>query len=140
MIFNTLRKLIIAVCVLLFAQYWLGMVANLFITIPFDSPLNFFNYFDGVEVLAHIMNGILILGLALVIIVFSYKTGDSLLHWLSTLSLAFVTLAVVMGFVFMLRGQEDSFSMAMAMSFIFIYTTYFSELILLWRIRIPDKI
>ena len=47
--------------VLLFIQYWLGMVINLFAMIPDNSPLNFLSYTGGFEVLAHIDNGFLIL-------------------------------------------------------------------------------
>ena len=59
--YDTLKKLIIIVGVLLFIQYWLGMVINLFTTIPINSPLNFLGYSGGLEVLAHILNGFLIL-------------------------------------------------------------------------------
>ena len=40
---ETLKKLIIVVGILLFIQYWLGMVINLFASIS-NNPLNFLSY------------------------------------------------------------------------------------------------
>ena len=62
------KKLITISIVLLFIQFWLGMSLNLFVDIPRDTFLNFFGYSGGIEVLAHIVNGFLILAVSLAIL------------------------------------------------------------------------
>jgi glucan phosphoethanolaminetransferase (alkaline phosphatase superfamily) len=90
--------------------------------------LDFFSYSGGVEVLAHIVNGFLVIAFALLIIASSIRLKDSFISKLSLLAIVFVVSAIITGFLYVLGGQNDSFSIAMAMSFIFVYTVYFSEL------------
>ena len=125
--YDTLKKLIIIVGVLLFIQYWLGMVINLFTTIPINSPLNFLGYSGGLEVLAHILNGFLILAVSFLIIIYSIKITRSFLSKLSLLASLFVVSGITMGLIFTLGGLNNSFSIAMAMIFISTYSLYFYE-------------
>ncbi|MGZ4847250.1 MAG: hypothetical protein ACXV7G_11195 [Halobacteriota archaeon] len=120
-----LRVLITVIGVLFFLQYWLGMGVNLFATIPKDTPLAFFSYADGGEVLAHIVNGTLILIIALAIVAISITLGNRILPRLSLLALVFVAAAVAAGWQFTVRGQDPISSITMAMSFIAAYTVYF---------------
>jgi hypothetical protein len=125
--YNTLKKWIIIVGVLLFIQYWLGMVINLFAMLPNTSGLNFSSYSGGFEVLAHIGNAFLILIISSIIILYSLKLTQSLFSKLSILATLFIVSAILTGFVFILGGLGNSFSIAMAMIFISTYSLYFYE-------------
>lgn len=135
--FKTFKILITVAGILLFIQYGLGMVINLFAEIPAETPLDFLGYFGGVEVLVHIINGILILVVGLVILAYSIKI-NSLFSWLSLISVVFVAFAVIFGVIFITGGMNDSFSIAMAMSFISIYTLYFYEFYLTGKGENPN--
>ena len=116
------KKLITVVIALLFIQFWLGMSLNLFVDIPRGIFLNFFSYSGGIEVLAHIINGLLILGVSLAIL----RQKSDRLSFLGTLSVA---AAIVAGIVYILNTYEvPPYSIAMAMSFITAYTIFFYEL------------
>ena len=118
----TYKKLITFVIALLFIQFWLGMSLNIFVDIPRDTFLNFFSYYGGIEVLAHIVNGFLILAVSLAIL--RQKVAR-----LSFLAILFVAAAIVAGFVYILNTYDiPYYSMAMAMSFIIAYTVFFYEL------------
>ncbi len=125
--YKTLQKWIIVVGLLLFIQYWLGMVINLFTTIPNNSPLAFISYSGGFEVLAHIINGFLILIISLIIILYSIKLTKSYFSKLSLLGTLFVISGIIMGLIFILGGMNNSFSIAMAMIFITTFSLYFYE-------------
>ena len=84
-------------------------------------------------------NGILILVVSLAILTHVLRQKRSLLTKLSLLATALVAIAVAGGLIFLLRSPDDSLSMAMAMSFIFIYTIAFYELYLIGRIEAPRK-
>lgn len=125
--FKTLKKWIIIVGVLLFVQYWLGMVINLFAMIPSNSSLAFLSYSGGFEVFAHIINGFLILIISIIIIYYSTKLTNSYFSKFSLLGTLFVISGIIMGLIFILGGMNNSFSIAMAMIFITTYSLYFYE-------------
>lgn len=129
----TLKKMIITIGVLLFIQYWLGMVINLFIDIPKIDPVNFLVYSGGLEVLAHILNGVLILFMSVLIAYYSVKLTNSIFSKLSTFGILFVVSAIAAGVLFILEGMDNSFSIAMAMIFISIYSLYFYEFYLIGK-------
>ena len=134
--FKTLKNWIIVVGILLFIQYWLGMVINLFANISKTNPLNFLIYSGGFELLVHIINGFLILVVSLIIILYCIKLTNSLFSKLSILAMLFIISALNMGFVFILEGMNNSFSITMAMIFISTYTLYFYEFYLVSKVRI----
>jgi hypothetical protein len=108
--------------ILLFIQFWLGMSKNLFIMVPLSMPFNFLSYSGGVEVLAHVVNGVLVLAFAIFVLGFGVKLKISIMSKLSALGIVFVMLAIVNGFLFTFSGQNDGFSAGMAMSFLSVYT------------------
>ena len=119
--------------VLLFIQFWLGMSINLSVKLPLYTALSFSSYSGGTEVLAHIINGILILGVAGVILSYGYRLKRPHISALSAPGAVFAVVAVATGATFALRGQDDSLSLTMAMSFIIIYTIYLSQFYLSQR-------
>ena len=130
-----LFRLFIVEIALLFAQFWMGMTNILFIIVPLNAPFNFFGYAGGLGVLAHVVNGSLILAIGLLIIYFSYKTKDKLVFRLSVLAIAFAVSAIANGTLFLeiflippLRQVDDYFSMAMAMSFLSLFTVFFTSI------------
>ena len=125
--FKFFRILVSVEIVLLFVQFWLGMSINLFIKLPLYTALNFSSYSGGIEVLVHIINGILILSIAGIIMSYSYRLKRNDVFWLAAPGAVFAFIAIATGATFALRGQDDSLSMTMAMSFIIIYTIYLSQ-------------
>ena len=135
MSFGILRKLIIIQLFLLFVQFSIGMWNNLFALIPLNGPFKFFIYSGGIEVLAHITNGALVLAVGFAIVWFSFKTKISLASILSILAVAFTVSAIGNGTVFLeifstpsFYNIDNYFSMAMAISFLLVFTALFSEL------------
>jgi hypothetical protein len=135
--YGILRKLFVTEIALLFVQFGIGMSGNLFVIIPINGSFDFFGYSGGIDVLAHMVNGFLILLFAFLIIWYSYKAKNPLILRLSMLAVALTLTAIVCGIVFLesfsfpsLYNVGNDFSMAMAMSFLFIFAIFFSELYL----------
>lgn len=126
---RTVRELIAVVGILLFTEYLIGMGINLFVTIPQQTAFSFFGYTGGVEVLAHIAIGIVIVIVALAILASSIKLNNAFLSTLSLLALALIVGAVGDGALFMLLGLQNTYSMAMAMSFVLALIVYLFEVI-----------
>jgi len=133
--YGILRKLFVIEIALLFAQFWMGMSNNLFINIPLNAPFNFFGYAGGIEVLAHIVNGSLILFLGFTIIWYSYQIKNPIILKLSVLAVVFTIIAIANGIVFLeifsvpiLYNIDNYFSIAMAMCFLSVFTVFFSEM------------
>ena len=66
--YGTVRKLIAVAVILLFIEYLIGVEINLFVAIPQQTAFSFFGYTGGVEVLAHMTTGIMIVIVALAIL------------------------------------------------------------------------
>lgn len=135
-----LTKLFVVAIVLLFVQFTMGMINNLFIVVPINAPFNFFGYSGGLEVLAHVINGALILAVASSIIYFSYRTHDKTVLKLSVLGVVFALSAVINGTLFLeiflipaYHNIDQYFSLAMAMSFISVFAVLFTTLYLVNR-------
>lgn len=134
---DNLRKLIIIDIFLLFVQFGLGMWNNLFAIVPLKAPFSFFSYIGtgGLDVLAHTINGWLILVFTGLIVWFSYKTENSLVLKLSALAIVFTISAIVNGTIFLeifsvpsLYSIGNYFSFAMALSFISVFAVSFTEI------------
>lgn len=136
--YNTAKNLLGVLGVLLFVQFWLGMVINLFVNVPDSTPLSFLSYSGGLYVLGHISNGILILIVSFILLPYSIKLTGSNFSRLSIIGSAFIVAAIILGFTFILGGMNDSFSIAMAMTFLSIYTVYFLEFYLVGRAEVAD--
>jgi hypothetical protein len=143
--YGVLRKLFVIEIVLLFAQFWMGMSSNLFINIPLNAPFDFFGYADGLEVLAHIVNGSLILFLGFTIIWYSYQTKNPMILKMSVLAVVFTIIAITSGVVFLkifsvpsLYNSDNYFSIAMAMCFLSVFTVFFSEIYVTEKAQKPQ--
>lgn len=124
--FYLFRVLVTVEIVLLFTQFWLGLSVNLFAIIPVFTPFSFSNYVGGTEVLAHIINGLLILALAGFILSYGYRLTKSV-SWLLVLSIVFVITALTAGFNFfnyLLEEQTPFLSMTMAVSFLMSFASF----------------
>ena len=95
-------------------------------TISNSTPFDFLSYDEGVILLAHILNAFLILIIGSYIAYIISRDGGKWPNIQSLLTGIFVVVALIAGFVFVLAGQDDSFSMTMAMSFISVFTVYFA--------------
>jgi len=143
MALSLLSKLIIIELFCLFVQFGFGMISNLFADIPLGAPFNFLVYADGLAVLAHIVNGSIILFLGSAIMWFSYKAKNPLTLKLSAFAVVFTISAIANGILFLviflipaLYNVDNYFSLAMALSFIAVFTILFSEL---YVIKKTDK-
>ena len=133
--YGILRKLFVIEIALLFAQFWMGMSTNLFIYIPLKTQFDFLSYAGGIEVLAHIVNGSLILFFGFTIIWCSYELKNPIILKLSVLAVVFTIIAITSGVVFLeifsvpsLYNTDNYFSIAMAMCFLSVFTVFFSEM------------
>jgi len=122
--FKAFEILLAAEVVLLFIQFWLGVAINLFVSIPLLSPFNFSSYSGGSEVLAHIVNGILVIVLAALLLIYSVRLKSIFISALSTAALAFVIVASERGMAYALVGHDNIYSLEMAISFLVAYTIY----------------
>ena len=119
--------------ILLFLQFWLGMSINLFYSVPQQTPFDFSSYAGGSVVLAHIIAGILILLIAGLILSYSIRMKNTFLSAMLVGALVFAFVAPAAGYTFVLKGQNDGYSMAMAMSFLIAYTLYLSSFYLIGK-------
>jgi CDP-diglyceride synthetase len=133
--FNWFKILLGLAVVLLFVQFCLGMYINLYVTLPMYQPLNFSSYSGGTLVLTHLVTGVLVLALAGLIVSYSVRCRERLVCALAVLGFAFAVVAAGTGYTFAVHSQDSSLSMAMAVSFLVIYTIYFSMFHLTSRIR-----
>jgi len=127
--YRTVRKLIAVAVILLFIDYLIGVEINLFVAIPQQTAFSFFGYTGGVEVLAHIATGIMIIIVALAMLASSIKLNNAFLSTLSLLALAFIVGAAGDGALFLLLGQQNTYSMTMAIGFVSAFIVYFFEVI-----------
>ena len=115
-----IRNVIFILFILLIAQFWLGMAINLEVNMPvmhlgaIASLLYFGDHFWFI--LAHIVNGFVILTSSLVFLILSLKSPYVSLKIGSTVTLATVAGATVNGILFLESGQDFGWSVGMAMS------------------------
>jgi len=133
--FRVLKILLAAEIVLLFIQFWLGMTINLFVSLPMNTPFNFSAYSGGYEFLAHVITGLSVLLIAGVILSYGSRLKNNFVSGLAIAALVFAFIAPATGYAFALGGQDNSLSMAMAMSFLIVYTIYLSEFFMIQRIQ-----
>ena len=133
--FRLFKILLAAEIVLLFIQFWLGMSINLFVMIPMLSPFSFSSYAGGFEVFAHIAIGVSVLAIAGVILSYGFRLKSTYISALSVVALVFAFIAPATGYAFVLRGQDSTLSMAMAISFLITYTIYLAEFYIIQRIQ-----
>ncbi len=118
-------KILLAIeVVLLFVQFWLGMSINLFVAVPLNSASNFSSYSGGTEVLTHMVNGVIVLALAALILSYGSRLRIIRISALSFVAVVFAVVATATGATFLFRLQDDNLSLAMAMSFVIIYTAF----------------
>ena len=122
--FKVFKILLSVEAVLLFIQFWLGVSINLFVSMPLLSPFDFSTYSGGSEVLAHIVNGALVIALAGLILIYGVRLKSIFVSALSTAALALVIVASERGMVYSLVGHNGTYSLEMAISFLVAYTIY----------------
>ena len=106
---------LVTVISLLFpVQFLLGMAVNLFIKIPKPVVIAFFTSGGGSVLDLHIINGTVILTLAITIIVLAHRMKSRLPFKLSILAITFIVLSIASGIVFLFFGQKDVFSYTMS--------------------------
>ena len=99
-------------------QFLMGMWINLFINIPDPIVRAFFASGKSVIIILHIINGLAIISLAVVIIVFSVKMKATAVLQFASVAAGFALLAIASGVTFLFFGQIDAFSYTMAVGFV----------------------
>ena len=122
--FKVFKILLSVEVVLLFIQFWLGVSINFFVSMPLLSPFDFSSYSGGSEVLAHIVNGVVVIALAALIFTYGVRLKSIFVSALSIAALALVIVASERGMVFALVGHDGTYSLEMAISFLVAYTIY----------------
>jgi heme A synthase len=117
---NDLRKTSLTIVVLLILQFVLGMMSNLFQTVPKQKSWEVFHEFG--PILLHTAN-------ATFILIFGFIFLSLALHRnkypvAARLGLASIVLAYASGVTFVNAGQSDIYSFTMALGFISAFTTY----------------
>jgi peptidoglycan biosynthesis protein MviN/MurJ (putative lipid II flippase) len=101
-------------------QFWLGMSINLEVDLPvkhlsaFSSLFYYASHFGFV--LAHVINGFLLLVFSLLYLVLAFKSNIETLKIISILGTASVIGAITLGILFHMSGQFFGWSIGMAMS------------------------
>jgi hypothetical protein len=137
--YKLLKILIGLQVILLFVQFWLGMNLNLFVAVPLKSPQNFSSYSGGYELLAHIVIGVTIFVLAGLLLSYGSRLRSRYLSALSVFGLVFAIIAPATGVTFTLSGQDNSLSLAMAMSFLIAFAVYLSGFYLVDKLRAAGR-
>lgn len=117
---RTMRNMVFTLFALILAQFWLGMTINLEVSLPIRhygilQSLEFFGGYSGF-LLAHVVNGFLILGASISFLLQSLRAKFTSLKIGATVTLASVVGAVVNGILFLESGQNFGWSVGMAMS------------------------
>ena len=137
--FKFFKILLSVEAVLLFVQFWLGMSINLFVVVPLRTASNFSSYSGGEEVLAHMVNGVLVLAFAGLILSYGSRLRLIRVSVLSVVGVVFAVVASVTGATFLFRMQDDNLSLAMSVSFIVVYTVCLSLFFLVDNVRAAGK-
>jgi hypothetical protein len=117
---NDLRKIAQTLLVLLILQFILGMMSNLFQSVPSTQPWRVFHDFG--PILFHTANATLLLILGFV---FLYHALRGHMHPVAArIGLASIILAYICGVMFVNFGQINLYSFGMALGFISAFTVY----------------
>lgn len=135
MSYGLLKSMLAVGLILLFVQFWLGMNLNLFVSLPTRLPSNFFSYSGGDELLAHVVIGMTILVLAGLILSYGSRVRNIRFSALSTIGFIFALVAPATGATFALQSHGDILSLAMAMSFLIVFTIFLASYFLLDRVK-----
>ncbi len=116
-----LRRLAVAMTLLLLAQFVLGMVVNLYVTIPASGNVT---GRAAVFLYAHMVLGIALLVIALVLAGLAVAARRR--PWLiaSAIGVTAIALAILGGLTFLIDGGHPGDSLLMAMGFIIAITSY----------------
>lgn len=116
-----LRRLGVAMTLLLLAQFVLGMVVNLYVTIPVSGNVT---GRAAVFLYAHMVLGAALLVVALVLAGLAVAARRRLWLISSAIGLAAIALAITGGLTFLVHGGRPGDSLLMAMGFIIAITSY----------------
>jgi membrane-bound ClpP family serine protease len=116
-----LRRLAVAMTLLLLAQFVLGMVVNLYVTIPVSGNVT---GRAAVFLYAHMVLGTALLVVALVLAGLAVAARRRLWLVSSAIGVAGIALAISGGLTFLIDGGHPGDSFLMAVGFIIAITSY----------------
>ncbi len=105
---------------LLTLQFILGMLANLFVTIPKVQPYDVWHYVGPVSL--HSFNALFLIIFSAIFLIRAIKDKSS--RVIGIISLVCILLASYSGITFVLTGQMNIYSFMMSMGFIIVFLLY----------------
>lgn len=119
--FNMLRGTFLVTLILLVIQYVLGMLTNLFVQFPGSLPGGnawSWSFTHTFVIPSHIVIGTLLIVMALVALVMSFRTRHVPEILAAVFGLAMIVYAWLSGASFLSNGQQNTASIQMALGFI----------------------
>jgi hypothetical protein len=105
---------------LLTLQFILGMLANLYVTIPKVAPYDVWHHLG--PVVFHSVNALILIILSVIFLIRAIKEKNSVI--IGSISVICISLATYSGVTFVLTGQMDIYSLIMSMGFIVVLLLY----------------
>ncbi len=109
---------------LLLIEFIIGMVVNLYVSIPEPIKGSFFMSSGAIALLAHIGFGALVAILGVLIFFLALMQGNRRDILFTAFGFIFVVAAAISGLAFLFDGQNPAFSLLMATFFIFAFSAY----------------
>ena len=109
---------------LLLIEFIIGMVVNLYVSIPEPIKGSFFMSSGAIALLAHIGFGALVAILGVLIFFLALMQGNRRDILFTAFGFIFVVAAAISGLAFLFDGQNPTFSLLMAAFFIFAFSAY----------------
>ncbi|OWP57443.1 MAG: hypothetical protein B2I17_00585 [Thermoplasmatales archaeon B_DKE] len=120
---------------LLLIEFIIGMVVNLYTTIPQPVRGSFFMSSGGVAVIAHIGMGALISFISVMLLFLALMQGNRTNVVFTASAFIFIVAAAFSGLAFLFAGQDPVFSLLMAVFFIFGFSMYLFPLVTSMKIE-----
>lgn len=125
---KALRTAVVVFMALMAYQFWLGMTVNLESALPVKhlpvfSALSYY-YNNFLFLRAHIINAILILGVAIMFLYISTRLRAKSFLVVAIVGLISITGGIINGLMFLASGQFFGYSIGMAMSAVAAIITY----------------
>ncbi|HMF32589.1 MAG TPA: hypothetical protein VKK79_14295 [Candidatus Lokiarchaeia archaeon] len=117
--------------VALVIHYVTGMYSTLYLTIPVVDPLSILFQWQSIELLLHIITGFLVLFCEIMMLYYSIKIHKRLFWILNSVNTVLVGLAIHAGAEFYLYGQNNFYSIWMAILYITVVLVDFAQYVLI---------
>lgn len=109
---------------LLFTEFVIGMIVNLYMTLPSTINGTILMSYNGAIIMGHMALGVIISVIGAVLLYLAFTGGESRTTILTGISLLMVILAAASGIAFLFYGQNSIFSLMMSIFFLLGFSGY----------------